>query len=295
LKLFAIRMVLRVFSWITPSSAEFIAPPVGTLIWYLSPGKRHVTLLNLRAVYPDLDEKSIIKIARASMTHYVRGIFEAGMLWHWPLERVFDCFDDADQMELFREAQKAGAGVILAGIHGGAWELLGLYLQQHLDGAILYKPGNHPDVEEMLLERRRRGGARLVPTTSSGLRTMFKLLRAGDIVAMVPDQEPSIGEGEFAPFFGVEALTAVVVPRMAKRTKSVILFGTCERIKGGRYKVHVFKPDDSIYGDDMRQSLTVVNQCFEKCIEVDTSQYLWAYRRFRNRPPGEEKRFYRKT
>ena len=293
MKLFAIRVVLRMFSWITPRTAEYIAPPLGSLLWYMSPKKRRVTRLNLRAVYPDLDKKSRDKIARTSMTHYVRGIFEAGMLWHWPLERVFECFDDADDMELFTEAQKSGAGVILAVIHGGAWELLGLYGQQHFYGAILYKPGRHADVEEMLLERRRRGGAKLVPATGSGLRTMIKLLRAGEIVAMVPDQEPTLGEGEFAPFFGVEALTAIVVPSMAKRTKSVVIFATCERIKGGRYKVHLFKPDDAIYGDDMRQSLTVVNQCIEKCIEVDTNQYLWAYKRFRNRPPGE-KNFYKK-
>lgn len=293
MKLFAIRVLLRVFSWITPRSAEFIAPPVGALLWYLSPKKRRVTRLNLRAVYPDLDKSSRDKIARTSMTHYVRGVFEAGMLWHWPLERIFELFDDADDMALFTEAQASGAGVLLAGIHGGAWELLGLYSQQHFNGAIMYKPGRHADVEEMLLERRRRGGARLVPASGSGLRAMIKLLRAGDIVAMVADQEPTLGDGEFAPLFGVEALTAVLLPRMAKRTKAVIMFGTCERIKGGRYKVHLFKPDESIYGDDIRQSLTVVNQCIEKCIDVDTNQYLWAYKRFRNRPPGE-KNFYKK-
>ena len=69
-------------------------PPVAAVVWYLSPRKRRVTRLNLRAVYPGLDEKSRSRIARASMTHYVRGVFEAGMLWHWPLERVFEYFGD---------------------------------------------------------------------------------------------------------------------------------------------------------------------------------------------------------
>jgi len=37
----------------------------------------------------------------------------------------------------------------------------------------------------------------------------------------------------------------------------------------------------------MREALTEVNRCIERCIEVDTEQYLWAYKRFRNRPKGE--------
>jgi KDO2-lipid IV(A) lauroyltransferase len=37
----------------------------------------------------------------------------------------------------------------------------------------------------------------------------------------------------------------------------------------------------------MREALTEVNRCIERCIEVDTEQYLWAYKRFRNRPEGE--------
>jgi len=37
----------------------------------------------------------------------------------------------------------------------------------------------------------------------------------------------------------------------------------------------------------MRVALTSVNQSLEQCIEVDTTQNLWAYKRFRNRPEGE--------
>ena len=145
----------------------------------------------------------------------------------------------------------------------------------------------------MLLEKRRRGGARLVPANSSGLRTMVKFLKAGDTIAMVPDQEPTLGEGHFAPFYGIETLTGVLLPRIAQRTGATVLFGTCERRKGGRYRVHVFKPDDDIYNRDMRKATTAMNKGVEQCIDVDASQYLWAYKRFRNRPEGE-KSFYKK-
>ncbi len=278
---------MRLFSWITPTAAEFIAPPVATLLWYLSPRKRRVTRINLRAVYPDIDAGQRNRIARASMTHYVRGVFEAGMLWHWPLERVFKHFDEVQSMELYLEASRTAHGVILVGAHSGAWELLNLYMHQHLDGAVLYKPSRHPDIEEMLLEKRRRGGGVMVPATGSGLRAMFKYLKNGKTIGLAADQEPTLGEGQFAPFYGVETLTGVLLPRMAQRTGAPVLFATCERRKGGRYRIHIFKADEAIYDKDMRTALSAVNRGIEQCINVDSAQYLWAYKRFRNQPDGK--------
>jgi KDO2-lipid IV(A) lauroyltransferase len=37
----------------------------------------------------------------------------------------------------------------------------------------------------------------------------------------------------------------------------------------------------------MREALTAANQSIEQCISVNPEQYLWAYKRFRNRPEGE--------
>jgi KDO2-lipid IV(A) lauroyltransferase len=292
-KIYAIRAAMRVFSWVTPRTAEYIAPVLAAVVWYLVPRLRRVTRLNLRAVYPDMDSTQRNKIGRASMTHYARGIFEAGMLWHWPLERVYGFFDEAQGFDYVEEVIKAGKGLIVAAPHCGSWEMLNLYLHSKGEAAILYKPSKYPEVDAMLLDKRRRGGAEMVPATGTGLRRMYKLLKAGLFVALLPDQEPSGGGGQFAPFFGIEALTGVLLPRMAQRTGAPVIFAVCERRKGGRYCVHLFKPDDSIYSEDMRTALTAVNQGVEQCIEVDTVQYLWAYKRFRNRPEGEES-FYKR-
>ena len=293
MKLFAIRAVMRVFSWITPRAAEFVAPPVAAVLWYLSPRKRRVTRLNLRAVYPDMESALRNRIGRASMTHYVRGVFEAGMLWYWPLEKVYACFDEVHGLEYLNDAVSAGKGLIVAAPHCGSWEMLNLILHRYAKAAILYKPSKYADINEMLLEKRLRGGAEMVPATATGIRRMLKLLKAGYSVALLPDQEPTRGEGQFAPFFGVEALTGVLLPRMAQRTGADVVFAVCERRRGGRYCVHMFKTDESIYSENMREALTTVNRGIEQCIEVDTEQYLWAYKRFRNRPEGE-KSFYKR-
>ncbi len=293
IKLYAIRAAMRVFSWITPRAAGYIAPPLAAVVWYMVPRLRRVTRQNLAAVYPNMNPAQRKKIGRASMTHYIRGVFEAGMLWHWPLERVFGFFDEAQGFEHVQAAMDIGKGLIVAAPHCGSWEMLNLYLHSKGEAAILYKPSKFPEIDAMLLDKRRRGGAEMVPATGTGLRRMFKLLKEGLFVALLPDQEPSRGGGQFAPFFGIEALTGVLLPRMAQRTGAPVIFAVCERRKGGRYCVHLFKPDESIYSENMREALTAVNHCIEQCIEVDSEQYLWAYKRFRNRPEGE-KSFYKR-
>ncbi len=293
MKLLAIRAAMRMLSWVTPRTAERIAPALSAIVWYLVPRLRRVTRLNLRAVYPQMSPEQRNKIARSSMHHYVRGIFEAGMLWHWQLEDLFELFDSVQGFEHAEEAIRAGNGLIVAAPHCGSWEMLNLYLHTKGKAAILYKPSKHADIDQMLVEKRRRGGAELVPATGSGLRRMFHLLKTGHFVALLPDQEPTRGGGQFAPFYGIEALTGVLLPRMARRTGAPVIFAVCERRQGGRYRVHIFKADETIYSEDMREALTAVNHGIEQCIDVDTGQYLWAYKRFRNRPPGEPS-FYRR-
>jgi KDO2-lipid IV(A) lauroyltransferase len=267
--------------------AEFIAPALAALVWYSVPRLRRTTRINLRACFPHLSPAERKKIGRASMVHYARGIFEAGMLWHWPLEKVYGLFDEPRGFELLEEAETHQKGLIVAAPHCGSWEMLNLFLHRRNQAAILYKPSKYPEVDAMLADKRRRGGAEMVPANGPGIKRMFGLLKQGFYVALLPDQEPTGGSGGFAPFYGVEALTGVLLPRMARRTGAPVLFAVCERRRGGRYRIHLFKPDAAIYSDDMREALTAVNKCIEQCIDVDREQYLWAYKRFRHRPAGE--------
>jgi KDO2-lipid IV(A) lauroyltransferase len=288
-----IQVVMRVLSRITPSAAEKWAPFLAFFVWHISSRLRRATRINLRLVYPNLDAEARRRIGRASMTHYVRGVLEAGMLWNWPIDRIFAQFDEVRGIEHYHQAKADGKSVILASVHCGSWELLGLYMQKHMRGSILYKPGKNKEIERMLLDSRRRSGAVLVPANSAGLRIMFKRLKDAETVALMVDQEPTLGEGEFAPFYGVEAQSGVLLPRMAQRFDACVLFATCERVEGGRYQVHIFKADEALYDPDMRTALTAMNQSIEQCIEVDNEQNLWGYKRFRNRPEGA-KSFYKR-
>jgi len=258
------------------------------VLWlYLSPVKRHSAERNLERCYPNLSDAERAKLVHDSFRHYLCSILETGHNWYWPLERLQAQCDGIVGEELVRESLLSGRGLVALAPHFGAWEYLGMYLQKFPDIAILYKPPSNPRLEKALLERRRRGGANLIPATASGLRQLYAHIRAGKGAGILPDQQPSSGQGRFAPFFGIPALTGVLAPRLVQRTNCVVLLTVCERLPGGRYRVHFMPADEEVHSSDLITALTAVNHGAERCIAIDPAQYLWSYKRFKARPEGE--------
>jgi KDO2-lipid IV(A) lauroyltransferase len=253
----------------------------------LSPVKRHTTYRNLERCYPELPAREIERLAHESFRHYVCSVLESGHNWYWSLERLQAQCDEFVGERLAAQALSSGRGVIVLAPHFGAWEYLGMYLQRLPDIAILYKPPSHPKLEKALLSKRQRGGGNLIPASASGLRQLYAHLRAGKGAGVLPDQQPSRGQGRFAPFFGHPALTGVLVPRLVQRTGCLVLASVCERVPGGRYRVHMLPVDDEIHSPDMDTALAAMNRAIENCIAIDPAQYLWSYRRFKSQPEGQ--------
>lgn len=253
----------------------------------LSPVKRHTAQRNLERCYPDMKPEQRERIVRESFRHYLCSILETGHNWYWPLGKLQSLCDGIVNENLIWESLETGRGVVALAPHFGAWEYLGMYLQGVSDIAILYKPPSNPGLEEALLSRRRRGGGQLIPANASGLRQLYAHIQSGKGAGVLPDQQPSTGQGRYAPFFGHMALTGVLVPRLVQRTGCVVLATVCERLPGGRYRVHMLQVDEEIHSQDMVTALSVMNRAIEQCIAIDPAQYLWSYRRFKARPEGE--------
>jgi len=257
-------------------------------LWmHLSPMKRRVAGANLRACFPNLAPAALERRIRESFVHYVCSILETGRNTYWPLPRLRSLCEGVENLEWLTSAVAQGRGVLVLAPHFGAWEYLGIYLQTLFDMAILYKPSAHPGLENAMLQMRGRGGGRMLPAVASGLRQLYAHIGAGKVAAILPDQQPSTGQGRFAPFYGIPALTGVLAPRLVQQTGCIAVFVICERLETGRYRIHVIPASEEIYSSDMDAALAALNNGVEKCIAIDPDQYLWSYKRFRTRPGGE--------
>lgn len=283
---FVAKFVLWLLS-LLPAAVPYRLGMAGAGLWMrLSPVKRHTTERNLERCYPDMPPRQRARLARESFGHYLASVLETGHNWYWPLDRLQRQCDGIVNRERFEDALGSGRGLVVLAPHCGAWEYLGMYLQMYPEIAILYKPPANPGLEKALLQRRRRGGATLIAATPSGIRQLYAHIRAGRGAGVLPDQQPSSGQGRFAPFFGHAALTGVLVPRLIQRTGCIALACVCERLPRGRYRVHFLPVDEAIHDPDIDTALAAVNRAVEDCIEVDPAQYLWSYRRFKTQPEG---------
>jgi KDO2-lipid IV(A) lauroyltransferase len=259
----------------------------GLLMW-LSPVKRHTTERNLERCYPELNPAERNRMARASFQHYLCSILESGHNWYGSPEKLSSLCDGVVNWDVFESVRASGKGLLVLAPHFGAWEYLGVVLQQMGDVAILYKPPSNPGLDKAIQERRRRGGGTLIPASTTGLIQLYAHLRAGKAAGVLPDQQPPVGKGRFVPFFGNPALTSDLVPRLAKRADCHVFAAVCERLRGGRYRIHLLPADPEIYSDDLSTALTAMNRTIENCIAIDPDQYLWSYRRFKAQPEGAE-------
>ena len=271
-----------------PAGMPYWLSSKGAGLWMrLSPVKRHTTERNLERCFPDMPAGERAQIARKSFVHYLCSILETGHNWYWPVEKLqAQCIEFVNE-KLVVDALNSGRGLVVLAPHFGAWEYLGMYLQRFPDIAILYKPPANPQLEKALLDRRKRGGAQMIAATGAGIRKLYAHVKAGHGAGVLPDQQPSRGQGRFVPFFGNMALTGVLAPRLIHRTNCLVLACVCERLEGGRFRVHTLPVDDAIHSDDIDVSLAEVNRSIERCITIDPPQYLWSYRRFKKRPEGE--------
>ena len=161
-------------------------------------------------------------------------------------------------------------------------------MAQNTDFAAVYKPSDKPEIDQLIALKRERAGSQMFAADARGLRQAFKHLKAGGVLCVLPDQQPKEGEGQFAPFYGVQTLTMTLLSKMVQRSECEIIYLTCERLadKSG-YRMHYLPADPDIRSTDMDVSLAAVNRGVETCIRIAPEQYLWSYKRFSIRPEGE--------
>src|SRR5690606_28151193 len=117
----------------------------------------------------------------------------------------------------------------------------------------------------------------------SGICELYRRLAAGGTVGILPDQEPRRGDGRFAPFYGIDTLSMVLLPRLAARTGATVLFAFAERLpRGAGFAIHLLPAPDGIADADLVRACTAMNAGVEACAERAFSQYQWHYKRFRN-------------
>lgn len=256
------------------------------LSWFPVRIARHLAI-NLKLVRPELADAERGLLAREVLQHGGRAVAELARVWGAKPETALGLVREVRGLDLFESALASERGLIIAAPHLGCWELLNHWLCSRTAMTILYRPPRMAALEPLLRRARGALGPTQVRADGSGVRTLFRCLAEGGTVGVLPDQEPRSGEGRFAAFFRVEALTMVLLPRLARRTGATVLFAFAERLPNGQgFCLHFSAAPQDIASSDTDLACRALNQGVENCVEQAFTQYQWHYKRFRQRPDG---------
>lgn len=285
-----LKLLLRLLALLPLRVNHFCGALLGSLLYRFDKKFKHVTLTNLRLCFPDKTEQQIEQLGRDSVKESAKAMTEIGPLWFWSQQRVLKLVKKVTGEELLTQAMADGKGAIIAAPHIGCWEIIGPYCSVKHPFTIMYRPATISEINQVMVNSRTRTGATLVPTDASGVRGLFTALKKGELIGILPDQDPDKENGTFAPFFGVPTNTMQLLPKLASKTKAAVIFTYAERLPRGQgFHIHFTASPDGIHERRMEVSTAALNKGVEQCVVALPEQYVWSYKRFKTRPEGEKK------
>ena len=222
------------------------------------------------------------KVLRASVAEAGKSITELPWVWRRPVTEVLANVRQCYGREYFDEARLDGKGLIVLTPHLGCFEIIGLYVAAEMPMTCMYSTPKRAWMDDVIRGGRQRGQMLLARADIGGVRTLFKALKRGEAIGLLPDQVPAHGEGEWVDYFGRPAYTMTLAGRLlASSGASVLLSYVVRRPRGEGFDIY-FAPLPLVAGMPVTRQ---INLALEKIIRSCPAQYLWSYNRYKA-PPG---------
>jgi len=241
------------------------------LIWYKA-DKRHraVVLENIKLAYPgrfSLAESERMAIRIFKNTAGI--LFEVIWAYKKPRDELFAHFTvkGAGYLE---NARKKGRGVILLTCHMGNFELLVAALPK----------------ERLMREMRQRFGAILIPMRGASEK-IDAILREGEVMGTLLDQNVDWYKGVFVDFFGRPACTNSGLAKLALRSGSPVI--PMYTVRKDRSFFIEFLPEIPLCetGDtikDIEINTQNYTSAVESMVRRYPDQYFWVHNRWKTKP-----------
>lgn len=262
-------------------------------VTYLARRKyRRRMLRNLRQANLVNSTTEFARLKRQAIAEQGKAALELPMMWLRPSHELLHLVRAVEGIEHYEAARAAGRGVIFVTPHLGNFEMAGRYVSSLMPVVFLYRPPRARLLEPLMNAGRGRDDAQMAPANTRGVRMMYKALKQGGAVGILPDQAPRAGEGVWADFFGRPAYTMTLVARLQQSTGAAVIPFYAERLSYIRgYKLYFGHP---IYlqGYTPVEGARGLNLCVEDLVRQCPQQYLWSYNRYKIppdvKPPGAD-------
>ena len=250
----------------------------------------NIASVNLSLCFPEKPAEEIYSMVIDHFRAQLRSAMHLFIVWWRPVfmvrrRIVREGFEQIDQYQ----SQGKQVIVLLSHSVGLDFAVAAVSMDYPTNGP--YKPMRDAVIDFMFTHGRTRFGAKFggkLFSRSDGLRPLVKTTREGKVLVYLSDEDLGAEHSVFAPFFGVPKATLPMLGRLSKMCDAVVLpCISCYDPALKKYRVKLLPALENFpSGDDVDDSATM-NRAIEQTIHECPSQYLWTFRYFQTRPPGE--------
>jgi Kdo2-lipid IVA lauroyltransferase/acyltransferase len=276
--------LMRAVSKMPLPAIVFAGRMLGTLAYYLIPGRRYIGEINIAIAFPDYSKKQIKTLNKAAIKNIGIAAFELALSW-WEHEKLLGLCEIAG-LENLKQAQEQGKGVIILTAHFTCLEIGGPVLNHHVPFQVMYKRARNKLFDEFMKYHRGRLYKAVVDRHKP--RTLIKGLKKGYAAWYAPDQDFGGKDALFVPFFGVNATSLTAPARFSKISGAPVVPYYIQRNGDNKgYKLTILPALKDFPKNVAEEDAKTINEVLEDMIMQNPEQYLWVHKRYKNRPKGE--------
>ncbi len=293
MQFWAICGLMGIFRRLSLRQAVRLGATLGRLFYWVDRRHRKVAHANLRlALGADTDDALLRKIAVGVFMNLGRAVAEIARAPVMSDAQLLEAME-FEGLAHYRKALALGRGVITLTGHFGNWEWLatGLALNGH-PVHVVARPLDNPHLDRLVCGWRERGGNRVLNKHTASAE-IIRLLRQGEGVGFLLDQNTRREDAVFVDYFGTPAATNKGLAIIALRTGAPVL--PIFFIREGERRRVVIEPPltlgrTGILQADILNVTALFTQKIESYVRRYPDHWTWIHRRWKTRPPEEGKR-----
>lgn len=279
---------LWLLHWLPLPILRALGSGLGRLLYAVGRERRKVALTNLRLCFPDKTEAEREDIARRHFVAFAQAVLDRTLGWWASRERLERIIRIHGTEHL---TDPSGRPVIMLTPHFVGLDAGGTAVSMHVVGCSVFSMQKNPVLNKLLYDGRMRFNEAVLLSRQDGMRKIVKAMKEGHPFYYLPDMDFGPKESIFVPFFGVQAATIPALSRLVRLTGARVVPVICCQVADG-YEIEVMPAWENFPGASVEADTEFMNRFIESQVLRMPEQYFWLHKRFKTRPPGEQ-RFYK--
>ena len=274
-----IKSLFLFFKLIGYQRSSNLGEKIGKIFGPLFRSKKLI-LENLRFSKIGNDDKDRLKILEEMWGNYGRILSEYPFIEKFKYGNLHN-FININGQDILIEILKNKTQVIFISGHFSNFELMAQHIEKsNIKLAAIYRPLNNFFLNNTMEEIRKKFICKKqIKKGLSGTREVLKNINDGYSIALMIDQR--VSEGIKVDFFNRKALTTTIPAQLIKKYKLNVVPVHIERQNKHYFNLCFKKPIIFDPSDDVEKITFTLNECLEKMILKNPSQWIWSHNRWK--------------